>query len=206
MKEYFERLKGILSNIIFKFFSCYKIYMLVFFVVFLIGFITGIMTSASYASSIDCEHLINSYLYNFLIRESTMFGLFLTLAIYLCIVFVLMITLSKNMFLIVIDSILLFLMAYIYGFDLCIIIVTLGVAGVFFGILIWGLLGVLLFFILISLLSLICSKVREEKRSCSSNEKSYYVKAYIVFLIISLFVLFLMCILFSIIHIFVIVE
>ena len=206
MKYKFIKAKDIILNSASKLFVFYKNYLLVFFILFLIAFITGIMTCSHYASSIDCEKLINSYLYSFLCRDSSYMSFFLILSVYFIIIAVLFFFITNNVFLVVVDIVVLILTSYILGFDLCVIIISLGLSGVIFGILIFGLFGILVVSILICILSISCKRIKERRRSCESFEKSVYMKLFFVFLLLGVAFLFLLCILLSIIHIFVIVE
>jgi hypothetical protein len=107
---------------------------------------------------------------------------------------------------IVVDCILLSLMSYIFGFDICIVILSFGLAGVFFGILILGLLGLLVFFIFLIIISIACKRFFISKKACDNNSNSFYVRIYMLLLALSTALLFLLSLLFSIIHIFVIVD
>lgn len=206
MKTKFSRIKYSLCNWISRFLICYRSYLLIFFIIFLIAFVTGIMTCSHYSSSITCENLINKYLYDFLIKDSTCISYFLKLSAYYIIISLCVVLLSKNLFLIIVDCFLIFFMSYIYGFDLCIIILSLGLSGVVLGILILGVLGVLLFLIFMLIVSIATKRYFINKKSCDGVQGSTYFKLYLLLIIVSEIILFVMCQLFSIIHIFVIVE
>lgn len=206
MKTKFSRIKYSFFNWISRFLICYRSYLLVFFIIFLIAFITGIMTCSHYSSSITCEHLINKYLYDFLTKESTFISYFLKLSAYYIILFLCIIFLSKNLFMIIVNCFLIFFMSYIYGFDLCIIILSLGLSGVIFGILILGVLGVFLFLTFLLIISIATKRYFVNKKSCDGVQSGSYLRLYLMLIIVSEIILFVMCLLFSIIHIFVIVE
>ena len=206
MNDRYYRTRSSVISCIVKFLKNYKTYLIIFSIVFLIGIITGILTCMEYSADVTCENLINKYLYNFLINEVNFFSLFLSMGIMLVIVVCLVGILTRNKFFVILDGILLSLMAYVYGFDLCIICNCLGLSGVIFGILFWGVLGVCIFALIIIIFSIACKRVRDYKNSCKSFSNSDYFKLYICITILTLVVLLVMCILFSIIHIFVIVE
>jgi len=206
MKVKFSRIK---NNLIFqtgKFLSFYKIYLLVFFIIFLIGFITGIMTCSHYASSITYENLINSYLMSLLTKDSTYLSFFLKLLVWFIIIAIFITTFTKNKLIIVINTIILLLMSYIYGFDLCVIILSFGLAGIVFGILILGLLGIVLFFVLILIVSIATKRFLLNKKTCDPLPNFFYIKLYVMLIAIASLILFILSLLFSIIHIFIIVD
>jgi hypothetical protein len=189
-----------------KFISFYKNYLLVFFIVFLIGFITGIMTCSHYSNIITYENLINKYLIKFLTKEHKFTTFFLILSAYFIIISLVAILFTKNIFMIVIDFVVLLLTSYIFGFDLCIIILSFGLAGVIFGVVVLGLMGFLIFTFLQLILSVAMKRCIVAKKSCDGLKSSHYAKVYCLLIALSLFCLYIMCMLFSIIHIFIIVD
>lgn len=206
MQERFYRAKNSIITNLSKFILRYRVYLLVFFVIFLISFVTGICTCASYASDITCENLINKYLYSFLCRDLSYFSLFLIYSLYFALVALFIIFLTRNIFISVVDGILLALMAYIFGFDLCVIILSLGLSGIILGILVGGLLGIAIFCLIVLMISIATHRYRTQKRMCGDECDTKYWAIYLTIILIAMLIIFIGCLLFSIIHIFVIVD
>ena len=164
------------------------------------------MTCSNYASSISCENLINKYMYNLLTRESRYLTFFLIQTAYFVIISLAIIFLTKSYFMVIVDSIILTLMAYIYGFDLCVVVLSLGLAGVIFGIVILGVLGILVFLGLILIISIATKRFLISKKMCDGAPPGYYSKLYVLLIVISVIIIFVLSLLFSIILIFVIVD
>ena len=206
MKERFNRVKySILSNAS-KLIGIYKYYLLVFFIVFLICFITGIMTCVHYASDISCENLINTYLLSYLKKNSSYLTFFLMQGLFYLLISLWFIIFTRNIFFEIVNYVIIIFSSYIFGFDVCIIIITLGLSGVVFGVLIYGVLGILTIFTLLFILSIACKRIRDRKKMCQTHEYSDYKKLYLIFVFLGLLILFVLSILFGIIHIFVIVD
>jgi len=204
-----SKLYRLKNNFIFqtgKFLSFYKVYLFVFFIIFLISFITGIMTCSHYSSIVTYENLINKYLIKFFTREYKFTTYFLILLAYLVVIALFIMIFTKNIFVVIVDGILFSFMAYIFGFDLCIVILSFGVAGVFFGVLFLGIPGFLIFFLLMLFLSIATKRYFIKKKSTDCLPNNYYIKVFLFLILLALIVLFLHSLLFSIIHIFVIVE
>ena len=174
MNDKLERIKNNCFSIASRFVCCYKLYLLVFFIIFFIGFLTGIFTCSGFAKDLEVKHLINPYLFDFLKNEMTFFSYFLTLAVYFLILCLLTIIFARNKFFIGLNAILLSLLAYIFGFDLCVIIICLGLAGVILGLIFMGLLGIFIFSIYICILSIVCKKVLKDK----TKRKEIVIKNY----------------------------
>ena len=182
----------------------YKVYLLVFFVIFLISFVTGICTCAGYSADIDCSNLINKYLYSFLCRNISWFSLFLIYSVYFCLLSLFIVFLTRNLFFTIIDGAILALLSYIFGFDVCIICVCLGLSGVLLGIIIGGVLGLIIFSLIMLLISIACKRYREYHRNCIDNNTKYWA-IYLGIVVVGILVFFIGCLFFSIIHLFVIV-
>lgn len=206
MNEYGFRIKNLIFTYANKLLRFCGRYLFVLFVFFLIGFITGIMTSSRYVSDISCDNLINKYLCAFLKKESKYISFFLILSVYYLIVSLFIIIFTRNRFFVVLNVILLTLLSYIFGFDLCIIVTCLGLSGVILGVVFWGLLGVIVFVTLMIITAIACRRCKDRRSACQSFDNSGYIRMYLLFVVIGLIVLFLMVLLFSIIHIFVIVD
>lgn len=206
MKEKWGRVKFTILSEASRLFARYKYYLLVFFVLFLICFITGIMTCINYSSSISCDNLINTYLLGYLQKSSSWIGFFLIMSLFFLIISLFIIIFTRNILFVIMDILILLLTSYILGFDICIIIISLGLSGVIFGILVYGLLGILTMLIIMFILSIAVKRLRDKQKMCPSIDNSQYFKVYLLLLILGLLVLLVMSILFGIIHIFVIVD
>lgn len=204
MEGKFLRIKNNIFSIASRFFRNYKNYLLVFFIIFLFGFLTGIFTCASYASDLEIDNLINRYLYNFLCNDMSYFSYFLTLSIFFLLISIFTILAVRNKFMIIFNSFLLFLMAYVYAFDLCIVIICLGLAGIICGVLFLGVLGIAVFIFYICIFSIVSRRVVAKDR-CENEFKVILVNS-LYFFILGIIALFLSAILFASIHIFVIID
>lgn len=204
MEGKFGRIKNYFFSSAGRFFKYYKKYLLVFFIDFLFGACTGIFTASGYSSDLAIDNLINNYLYSFLSNEMSFFSYYLTLLIFLILIFSFSMFLVRNKFMVCVNIFLLFIMSYIFGFDLCVIVVCLGLSGIIFGVLFYGMLGIVVFSLYICIMS-ISSKNAIAKDKCNNSFKEI-INENMPFILMAIVVLFLLCLLFSIIHIFVIVE
>ena len=189
-----------------KLLNFHKVWVCFFAVVFLVTFITGIMTCVHYLDVVTYENLINEYLINLLTKKSTYLSFFLMMLLWFSIIVCILIFCTKNIFFVIVNFILLALMSYVWGFDICIIVMTMGLAGVVYGILILGLLGIILFFTIILIMSITCKRFFITKNICDNETKKEYFKVFCCIIIIGIIVIFVMSLLFSSIHIFVIVD
>lgn len=203
MNDKFERIKNNCFSIASRFVCCYKLYLLVFFIIFFIGFLTGIFTCSGFAKDLEVNNLINPYLYDFLKNEMTFFSYFLTLAVYFLLLCLFTIICVRNKFFIGLIAIILSLLAYIFGFDLCVVIVCMGLAGVILGIIFMGLLGLVIFSLFICILSIVCKRILKDK---NCDDRKLFFRTILFLFFLALVVIFFYCLFFSLIHIFVIVE
>lgn len=206
MKEKFLKFNDQIKLSLLKILNYHKGWLVIFFAVFLLSFITGIMTCVHYLDVVTYENLINEYLIKLLTKDSTYLTFFLMMLLWFCVVIIACVLLTKNLFFVIVDFVILGLMAYIWGFDLCIIVMTLGLAGVIYGVLLLGVLGLLIFFVIILVLSVACKKFFITKNICDSEVKRDYFRLFLVLIFCGTAVLFVMSLLFSSIHIFVIVD
>ncbi len=203
MEGRWQRVKNNIMSIASRFVMDYRNYLLVFFIIFLFGFLTGIFTSASYSSDLEVDNLINKYLYQFICNDISYFSYFLTLAIFFAIICVFTIFFVRNKFMLCINVFLLFLMAYVYAFDLCIVIVCLGLSGVICGVLFLGVLGICVFLLYICIMSIVAKNIVSKDRCL---ELKMIIRNCLYFFVLAIIILFLSSILFAIIHIFVIID
>ena len=143
MQEKWGRLRNSFLIQTSKLMGVFKYYLLVFFIFFLIAFVTGVMTCTKYASSVSCDNLINKYLLSYLTKDSSYLTFFLMMSVYYLLITIFSIIFTRNIFVVILDGVVLLLISYILGFDCCIVIVSLGLSGVIFGILVYALLGIL---------------------------------------------------------------
>ena len=206
MKHKLKFLGSFISRFFAKLIIEHRKHIIIFAIIFLIGFITGIFTASEYSNNLSCEYLINTYLYSFLLRDSTYITFYLTMAVYLIIIVFCICMFTRNKVMIIIFAIIFSLGSYIYGFDICIIFVSLGIAGIVLGSISFGFMGVILAFVIIVILSIAskrCTNKLTAGRFCNNFE---YFKLYFSLLLVVLVVLFLICFVFNVIHIFVIVD
>lgn len=205
MKEKYIRLKYFLLYNLRKLWTEYKIYILVLSVFFLIGFVTGILTCSGYSKDLSTDNIINVYLLDFLKRDLSWISFSLILSIYFIILCILTVVLVRNKLMIVIMAIVSMLLLYLFGFDLCVMIVCLGFAGIFFGIVFYGIIGLLVYFLYIIMLSMIAKSIMLKK----INDK-YCIKVgfkfCFLFCILGTILIFMLVFFFSVIHIFIIIE
>lgn len=181
-----------------------KGYLILFLALFLLGYLTGIFTAGSYAGDLSCDRLINTYLYSVLTKGMKSFTYFLVLALYFALILLYTSLCTRNIFFIVLNCILMVLMSYIAGFDITIIFVTLGLSGIILGFLTYGILGVL-FFVNLSLIFSVASKLSAKRRNCEVRDRGY-VRLYFSLYFVGVIYLFLISMIFGLIHIFVIVS
>ncbi len=189
-----------------KLFDYHKGWLFVFSIVFLLTFITGIMTCVHYLDIVTYENLINKYLINLLTKKSTYLTFFLMHLLWLLLGVIFIVLFTNNIFFVVVDFVFLALMSYIWGFDICIIVMTLGLAGIVYGVVLLGVLGVIIFFLIMFIMSVACKKFFVTKNICDNETKKKYFKLICVLVLICVAILFVMSLLFSSIHIFVIVD
>lgn len=206
MKQLYSRFFDYFFACASKLFVKYKYYLLVFFILFFISFMTGILTCAAYMSDISCDNLINGYLLGFLKNESGYFSFFLICSIYFVVVSLIFILFTRNLFFVVVNTIILCVMGYVFGFDACIIVVSLGLAGAILGTLVFGAMGLIVFGIYIMILSIAICRYREYKKSCTSVDGKSIRWMFFSLIVLGIVFIFVLCLLFSIIHIFVIVD
>ena len=203
MNENSIRAKHHIYSLIAKFWKEYKVYIIILSILFLLAFVTGILTCSKYSDIIEIDRLIDKYLLKFLKLEITFFSYFIYLTIFFLIYTLFVIFFTRNKFFIVVDIIIFLLLSYIFGFDLFIIISTLGLAGIICGVLFRAILGIVLFYLIILIIS-VAIKRYKMRHYCISHKEIY--KAYLILILFSIVTIFLFAIMFSVIHIFVIID
>lgn len=204
MTEKTEKFKSVFLNFSSRLIITYKNYLLVFFILFLIGFLTGIITASGYSKDLACDNLINPYMLDFLKKEMTFFSYFLTVGIIFVLFGLFTMLLVRTKFLIVINSIIMIFFAYIFGFDLCVIIVTCGLAGIICGILFLAVPWILIFMIYLIIMSIQAKRVIC-KHECAKYSREF-CKLISILITIALLLMLISILLFSTIHIFIIIE
>jgi len=205
MNEKYIKFKYLLLCNLKKLWSEYKVYVLLLSVFFLIGFITGILTCSGFSKDLSCDNIINIYLLDFLKRDLNWLSLFLILSIFFVLLIVLSTIFIRNKTMIVITTLIFMIFLYIWGFDLYVMIVCLGIAGIIFGILFYGVIGIFVFFLYAIFLAIIFKAVIT-KRINDKQFVSVKFKMCFLFCILTVILIFFMVFFFSVIHIFIIVE
>ncbi len=206
MKDKFYKFRYAILQSFGKLLVMHKVLLCIFCIVFLVCFITGIMTCVSYLDVVSCENLINEYLLKLLQKKSTYLGFFLIMTMWFCVVSFLAIVCTKNWFFVCINFVSMAFFSYVLGFDVCIVVMTLGLAGVIYGVLFIGIGGIILLFLEMLIMSLSCKKFMVTKNVCNRELSWQYWKVFLVFLLLGTAIIFLFSILFSSIHIFIIVD
>lgn len=205
MRENWFKIKYFFAYNLKKLWCSYKIYIIILSVFFLISFVTGIITCSQYSSDMKCENLINKYLFDFLANEINWLSYFLIMIVFFTILCWFTLITLRNKFMSIIHIVLLFFMGYIYGFDLCVMIITLGLPGIFFGCLFYGLFGIVLFLLHIILISFLLKNLY-----CKDTYQKVIIKSLckstLVINLLGAVILFLSVFFFNVIHIFVIIE
>ena len=205
MKRRIQEIKQSFIAFFVKVIKNYRKFLIIWGILFLIAFITGIFTASEYSKDLTCENLINIYLYGLLKRETTYFSFFLTMAIYYIFLSLYVYFTTKNRLMVIINTIIIMLASYIYGFDLFVIFVCLGLSGIIIGFITLGIMGLCVAFLFLLMYSIIVKN--NLNKSCESREDKLQVfKVSLLLISLSVLILFLISLVFSIIHIFVIVE
>lgn len=203
MKPVFYKIKNLSYSQIARVLRVYRWYLIIFFGLFLLGYITGIFTAGRYSGDLSCENLINTYLYNLLTKDTKTITYFIIISVYFLIVSLFFIIFTRNKFMIVIDAILLLLIGYVAGFDICVIFICLGLSGIVLGFISYGVLGLLFFANLCLILSL-SSKMAMCKSNMEIRDKGFFKFCFLLILV-GIIYIFLISFIFSLIHLFVIV-
>lgn len=205
MRESYFKIKYFFADRLKKLWCNYKVYIITLSVFFLIAFVTGIITCSQYSSDMTCENLINKYLFDFLANEMNWLSYFLIMIVFFTILCWLTLITLRNKLMSIIHIVLLFFMGYIYGFDLCVMIITLGLPGIFFGCVFYGFFGLVLFLLHITLIALFLKNIY-----CKDVYQKVIIrslcKSTLVINLLGVFILFLSVFFFNVIHIFVIIE
>lgn len=206
MNEKFCRIKNSVLGSVSRFLLYYSKYLITFSVILLICFVTGIMVCSHYTSIISVENFIDKYMLSFLRCDSNLIGFFLIHGAFFLAISLGVILLTRNAVFVIIDAIAYAIISYIFGFDVCLFIVCLGMSGVIFGILIYGIFGLLILLLLGLIMAVAIKRIRGKKQVCETYDKNGYLKIFTTLLFLGCVLIFLMALLLSIIHIFVIVD
>lgn len=201
-----EIIKNNICRYLSKIFSELKYYLIIFAIFFTLAFVTGILTAAKYSSDITYDNFLNQTILEFLKKEKGIFSLFLSYYFWFFLLSIFVILFTKNIFFSILETLIFMLFSYIVGFDLSVFIYSFGLVGIIFGIFIYGLLMILVAITFIIIISIATKKMKCKNVYCSCEERKELRKIYFVFLILGLMFLYLICILLSILHIFVIIE
>lgn len=183
-----------------------KYYLIIFTIFFIIAFVTGILSASKYSQDITAENLINETLLEFLKKEKGVFSLFFSYYFWFFTLSLFIILFTKNLFINILEVIALMLLAYIIGFDLCVIFFSFGLVGIIFSIFIYGILMLFVCMTLIFILSFATKLLKNKVNCLVSRDKRGLKSVYLTFLILQFVILYVLCILLSILHIFVIID
>lgn len=203
-----DKLYTFRSNFIFeasKILSYYRWYLLVFFIVFLISFITGASTCTHYIDSITYENLINKYLLEFLSKDKGFWGYVFILSAWFVGICLVVMLFTKNKIFVVIDILILSLCSYIFGFDVTVVILSFGLTGIIFGVLVQFICGLLLLFLLMFLLAYVVKRLFVFRGNCITIDNQWW-RVLSLIIIAGIIVIIINTVLLSGIHIFVIVD
>lgn len=201
MANSFGRISNILTSCLSRIFKKFKWQILIYGVLLLLSFLTGIFTCVSYLGKVEVSNLINKYIYEFLTRDKSVISYFFTMSIWFALFAICAVVFRKSKFFIFIDIIACMLALYIAGFDIVILCTCLGFFGAVISIISFGIVGMFFYCILILLITMISNR---EFVTSSCNNFDY--KNYFVLVLIGVILQFLIILLFSPIHLFVIVE
>lgn len=204
MKPIFYKIKNSISYKISQLIKDNIRYFIFFATVFLVGCLVGVFTASKYAGDLEPSNLINEYLYSMLTKDMSTITYFIVLTVYFIVICLFIILLTRNKLMVFVDSLLLFFLSYIWGFDICVIFVCLGLSGIILGFICNVILGLIFFLNLCLIMSIVSHSLNcERKPYYKQNE---YRKLYAFLVLFGVVVLFLISFVFAIIHIFVIVS
>ncbi len=204
MKPIFYKIKNSISYKVSRIIKDNIKYFIFFATVFLVGCLVGVFTASKYAGDLEPSNLINEYLYSMLTKDMSTITYFIVLVVYFIIVCLFLVLLTKNKLMVFVDSLLLFFLSYIWGFDICVIFVCLGLSGIILGFISNVLLGLIFFLNLCLIMSIVANALNcERKPYYKQNE---YLKLYALLALVGIITLFLISFTFALIHIFVIVS
>lgn len=204
MKYKFEFIKDRCFRIFSKIIKEYKYYLILFTVFFVIAFATGILTARKYSNDLTADNFINQSIVEFLKKEKGVFSLFFSYYFWFLLISFFTYLFTKNILLNVLEIIFFMLLSYIIGFDLCVFIYAFGVVGIIFGIVVYGVFIVLTALTYILILSIVTKKLKQQTHTCSDIVEMR--KIFWCLIILAGVMLFINCILLSILHIFVIID
>ena len=206
MKEVFCRFGNTIKYWLISVINNHKGWLVAFGITFFVAAITGIMTTINYLDVVTYENLINKYLMELLANKRSYMSFFLIMSLWFLLVNVFLIYFARNVFMVVVDFILIAILSYIWGFDICIIVMTLGLAGVIYGVVVLGLLGIIINSMIVGVASCVSKKFFTFKNNCDEDIKRQYCVVFLVLILFGLCVLFVMSFMFCSIRIFVIVD
>lgn len=181
------------------FLSRYKKLLIILGLLVLFGIVVGIITASKVSGSITIKNLLDKNLYNFLAGKKSNFGLFFSYLFSFLVLASLIIFLNFSPWLMIFTFISLIFYSYFIAFNVTCIIVLYPLGGIINTILIIIPCGCMLTFILLLMAAIAIKRGILFKRYggeyTNRCQTINYVKVYIILLLLSIIVLFIMCLL-----------
>lgn len=193
-----------LKNNLSKFLKRYKLLLCLAFSLLSIGFVFGVLTVTKNSSDIELDHLSDSGLIDLIKGDKTGMGLFFTHFISFACCFGLIIVCNLKPWFSVLGWLVLIVRGYFVGFDITILILTFGIAGIFNVVLVIMPCELLIWCVLGVIFALKSHKNKIEKKYGCYNVN--YSKLYFMFLICGALFILLRCLLLPLMRVTIIVS
>lgn len=197
----FYRFSNFLGSGFKNFFSRYKTQILVFSILFVLAFVIGILVASKFGEDLEFERMANQYFFRLISLELNIWSYFLISLIFFFLGFVFGFLLCSNIFIVIINFIFIFIIGYLLGFDTVVCLLNFTFISRIFFILFYVLLNLALNLLLCCLFGMGLKKylvVKKFGKYCLLNEN--YGNYLIIILGLIVIILFLQCILLSLIH------
>ena len=196
------RLQNNLSN----FFKIYKKIIIICAIVFLVGMFTGIFTVVKYSENITIENIFDNNLKFLLEGDRGTFGLFFSYLLTLSITLICIIFLNFKPWMVIFTYIPLFIMGYVVGYNITIVIILFSFAGVLNALLILLPLDLLITFFIIVIAAIAMKRnYYYKKYGCLPQNNKNIARTYLILIGITLLFLLLKCILMPLIRVTIII-
>ena len=166
----------------------------------LFGLVIGIVTASKISGSITIKNLLDKNLYNFLAGKKTNIGLFFSYLFSFLIMFSIIIFLNFSPWLIIVNFLVVVFFGYFVSFNVTCIIILYPLGGIINTVLVIVPCMLCLSFCILLLSAVaiyrnICFK--KFGKECPACQNTSYLKTYLIIILISIAILFLMCMLLS---------
>lgn len=187
------------SNLSF-FSSKYKKWLIVLGLFLLFGVVIGIVTASKISGSMTIKNLLDNNLYNFLAGKKTNLGLFFSYLFSFLIMFSIIIFLNFSPWLIILNLAVIVFFGYFIAFNITCIIILYPLGGILNSVLI-----IIPCMLCLSFCVMLISAVaiyrniafKKFGRECPACQNSGYLKTYAIIILITIVILFVMCMLLS---------